>query len=202
MKLYLYRHGETEYNKARLIQGRGVDSNLNEKGRVQAAAFFEAYKEVPFDLLFTSTLQRTQQTAAPFENLGIPVERREALDEISWGDWEGKSASQEMSNDYLGMLEAWSQEDYEHSLANGDSALAMQQRLQPFLEELNNLKEEKVLICSHGGTLGFLIPMLLGEPLSRMPAYKHYNTGLDIFEYKEGKYHLLVQNDVTHLPKE
>lgn len=198
MKIYLYRHGETEYNKARLIQGRGIDSNLNEKGNAQAAAFFEAYKTIPFDCLFTSTLKRTQQTAAPFEALGIPVKRRAALDEISWGDWEGQSASQEMSNDYLAMLEAWGNGIYDHSLANGDSARSMQQRLQPFVEELLALDYEQVLVCSHGGTLGFLIPLLLGEPLSKMPTYKHYNTGLDIFEYKEGVATLLLQNDRTH----
>ncbi|MGH1339576.1 MAG: histidine phosphatase family protein [Aureispira sp.] len=198
MKIYLYRHGETEHNKARLIQGRGIDSNLNATGRAQAAAFFEVYKGVPFDCLFTSELQRTQQTAAPFEALGIPVKRRAALDEISWGDWEGKSASQEMSNDYLEMLTAWGEGNYACSLANGDSALSMQQRLQPFVEELLALKYKQVLVCSHGGTLGFLLPLLLEEPLSTMPSYKHHNTGLDIFEYKEGTGTLLVQNDTTH----
>ncbi len=198
MKLYLYRHGETEYNKARLIQGRGVDSNLNEKGRAQAQAFFEAYKTVPFERLFTSTLKRSQQTMAPFEALGIPIERRETLDEISWGDWEGKAASQDMSNEYLGMLEAWSKGDYVHSLANGDSALAMQRRLLPFVEHLHTLTDDCVLVCSHGGTLGFLIPMLLGEPLSRMPAYKHHNTGLDVFDYTQGTFTLLKQNDIAH----
>ena len=198
MKIYLYRHGETEYNKARLIQGRGIDSNLNDKGRAQAQAFFDAYKDVPFDRLYTSTLKRTQQTAASFEALGIPTERREELDEISWGDWEGRAASQDMSNEYLGMLEAWSKGDYTHSLANGDSAIDMQHRLAPFLAHLKTLSYDNILICSHGGTLGFLIPMLLGEPLSRMPAYKHYNTGLDIFEYEAGSATLVLQNDIAH----
>jgi probable phosphoglycerate mutase len=198
MKLYLYRHGETEYNKARLIQGRGVDSNLNEKGRQQAQVFFEAYKTVPFDRLFTSTLKRSQQTAAPFEALGMPVERRSELDEISWGDWEGRAANQTMSNDYLAMLEAWSNGDYAHSLANGDSASDMEQRLVPFVAYLRSLTDDCVLICSHGGTLGFLIPLLLGEPLSRMPAYKHHNTGLDIFDYADGTFAMLQQNDLTH----
>lgn len=199
MKIYLYRHGETEYNKARLIQGRGVDSNLNDTGRAQATAFFEAYKEQPFERLLTSTLRRTHQTAAPFEALEMVVERREELDEISWGDWEGKAASEDMGKEYLGMLEAWSKGDYAHSLANGDSALVMQQRLQPFMTYLDTLTEERILICSHGGTLGFLIPMLLGEPLSRMPAYKHHNTGLDIFDYEQGKGTMLLQNDTQHL---
>lgn len=198
MKIYLYRHGETAYNKAQLIQGRGIDSDLNDIGRTQATAFFNAYKDLSFERIFTSTLQRTQQTVAPFESLGIPVEYREELDEISWGDWEGKSASQKMSNEYLEMLEAWSNGYYNYSLGNGDTALDMQKRLQPFVDHLKNLNQKCILICSHGGTLGFLLPMLLGEPLSRMPAYKHHNTGLDILEYKDGKYTLLLQNDTAH----
>lgn len=199
MKIYLYRHGETEHNKAGLIQGRGIDSNLNDKGRAQAAAFFEAYKHIPFDCLFTSTLKRTCQTAAPFEALGISVERRTALDEISWGDWEGKSANEQMSNEYRQLLKSWGEGIYDYSLANGDSALSMQARLQPFVEELNQLEHQTILICSHGGTLGFLLPMLLGDPLSTMPDYKHYNTGLDIFEYENRQYKMLLQNDRTHL---
>lgn len=199
MKIYLYRHGQTAENKSKIIQGRGVNSNLNEVGLAQAQAFFEVYQSVPFDRLMTSTLRRTQQTAAPFEALGIPTERKSSLDEISWGIWEGKAPTQAMHNDYLELLDAWRQGDYARTLSKGDCALDMQSRIQPFIEELKTLNDEYVLVCTHGGTLGFLMTMLKGQPLSAMPEYKHYNTGLNIFEYDGSAFKLLVHNDVSHL---
>ena len=44
--LYIVRHGQTELNKQGIIQGRGMDTDLNDEGRKQAAQFFEAYKSV------------------------------------------------------------------------------------------------------------------------------------------------------------
>lgn len=201
MKIYLYRHGQTAQNKARIVQGRGVDSALNNYGAAQAQAFFEAYKAMPFERLLTSTLQRTHQTAAPFEQLGIPTERHESLDEISWGIWEGKAATPEMHHEYLGLLDAWRQGDYHRALPNGDSAFDMQQRLLPFVNYLENQSLEHLLVCTHGGVLGFLMAMLQSQPLSAMPNYKHQNTGLTVFEYNGQGFELLRHNDASHLTK-
>ena len=49
-----------------IVQGRGMDTELNEKGRAQAEAFYQAYKDVPFDKIYTSTLKRTHQTVQNF----------------------------------------------------------------------------------------------------------------------------------------
>ncbi len=44
--LYIVRHGETELNKHGIVQGRGINSDLNDTGRAQAAALFEHYKKM------------------------------------------------------------------------------------------------------------------------------------------------------------
>jgi broad specificity phosphatase PhoE len=44
-ELYIIRHGETDLNKQGIVQGRGINSDLNDTGRAQAAAFFKMYKE-------------------------------------------------------------------------------------------------------------------------------------------------------------
>ncbi len=46
--LYIVRHGQTDLNKRGIIQGRGMDTDLNDEGRKQAAQFFNTYKSVPF----------------------------------------------------------------------------------------------------------------------------------------------------------
>lgn len=202
MKIYLYRHGQTAHNKAKMVQGRGVNSSLNAHGQAQAQAFFEAYRAEPFERLLTSTLTRTQETAAPFEALGIPTERYEYLDEICWGIREGNAVTPEMHEEYLGLLNAWRSGDYQQALPEGDSALDMRQRLQPFLTYLREAHQagiQRLLVCSHGGTLAFLMTLLKGEPLSTMPEYKHHNTGLTIFEYNGKMFKLLQRNHTEHL---
>lgn len=62
MDIYLIRHGETDYNKARRIQGR-CDIELNDYGRELAYLTAEGLKEVPFDVIFTSPLKRAKETA-------------------------------------------------------------------------------------------------------------------------------------------
>ena len=72
-----------------IVQGSGVDSSLNNQGRLQAEAFFNAYRNVPFDKVYTSALKRTAETVASFIKLGIPMESLRGLNEISWATKEG-----------------------------------------------------------------------------------------------------------------
>lgn len=202
MKIYLYRHGETRYNDKGIVQGRGVDSSLNDKGRKQAAAFFEQYKDIPFDLLLTSNLKRTQETASSFEQLGIPTERRADLDEICWGEFEGKPSNESMRAVYLDLLDDWRNGKYDYKIkGGGDSALNMQERLTQFVAYIKTLDAKHLLVCTHGGCLAFLMAILQDQPLSAMPNYKHHNTGLCVFEYQpsEDRFQLLLQDDISHL---
>ncbi len=70
--LYIVRHGQTDLNKQGIVQGRGMNTDLNDEGRKQAALFFNAYKDVPFNKIYISELKRTQQSIQQFIDLGIP----------------------------------------------------------------------------------------------------------------------------------
>ena len=58
--VYFVRHGETEYNRKHIIQGRGVDSDLNAKGQKQAAMLYDSYGDQEFELVVFSSLKRTK----------------------------------------------------------------------------------------------------------------------------------------------
>ena len=62
MKLYIIRHGQTDWNLARKLQGC-TDIPLNEHGRYVAELTREGLKDVPFDVAFTSPLSRAKETA-------------------------------------------------------------------------------------------------------------------------------------------
>ncbi|HMR56571.1 MAG TPA: histidine phosphatase family protein, partial [Cyclobacteriaceae bacterium] len=65
-KIYLIRHGQTDFNLKGIVQGSGVDSSLNDRGRAQAEAFYETYKNIAFDKIYTSALRRTRESVIGF----------------------------------------------------------------------------------------------------------------------------------------
>ena len=89
-KIYLTRHGQTDFNNQGIVQGSGVDSDLNETGKAQANALFKVYGHLKFDKVYISNLKRTQQSVQKFLDLNIPCEKLSGLNEISWGSREGK----------------------------------------------------------------------------------------------------------------
>ena len=77
MTLYIIRHGETEYNRQGIVQGSGVDGDLNQMGRKQAHFFYRYYQHIHFDYIVTSVLKRTHQTVEPFLLRGLLETKRE-----------------------------------------------------------------------------------------------------------------------------
>jgi broad specificity phosphatase PhoE len=199
-ELYFIRHGETIYNVEKRVQGKGVNSSLNEKGRLQAKAFYNYYKDLGFDLVITSTLNRTKETIADFTHLNkIKKLEFDYLDEISWGKYEGKQASEDLYRDHRNVLAEWSNANYDARIEGGESAAEMNVRLRLFLQILPTFTENKILICTHGATLAFLMTILQNQPLSEMPGYKHNNTGLCKYIFDGSIYSLQLQDDLKHL---
>ena len=159
-QIYILRHGETEYNRLHIVQGSGVDTSLNEKGRAQAQAFFNHYQHIPFEVVFTSALQRSQQTVELFSDKGIPTEHFAEINEINWGIHEGKKSAPEMVEQYKQLMVAWKNGDYDARLEEGESAAELAARLNQFLEQLKKRTEQKILVCTHGRTLRCLICLI------------------------------------------
>ena len=89
MKLYLVRHGETDWNKVKRIQGQ-VDIPLNQFGKRLAEETAEGMKEIPFDLCITSPLSRARQTAEiVLGGRKVPIIEDARIEELSFGSWEG-----------------------------------------------------------------------------------------------------------------
>ena len=70
MKIYFVRHGETDWNKDRKIQGQ-VNISLNEFGRHLARETAKGLKEIPFAVCFTSPLDRARETAVSYTHLDV-----------------------------------------------------------------------------------------------------------------------------------
>ena len=199
MHVYFIRHGETDFNRQGIIQGRGVDSDLNETGRQQALAFYEAYKHINFELVVTSTLKRTHQTVSHFLERETPWIQLSELDEISWGSFEGTSPSPERSEAFHHILHAWRNGDLDAALPDGESARQLDERLSRFVEWLGTRTEKHILVATHGRTIRVLISRLKQLPVSEMDQVGHTNTGCYMAHFTDEGIRFHLENDLSHL---
>ncbi len=200
LTLYLIRHGETDYNVQGIVQGGGVDSDLNENGRNQGKAFFDAYKHIPFDKIYCSRLKRTQQTIAHFRDLGYEFEQHEAINEFGWGDLEGKAGSEETRRLFREITDAWQRGELDKGMPNGETPLQVWGRCEPFFQTLfEKHTKGHILVCTHGRTLRIILSQLLGHGLQNMHIFTHDNTGVNILEIENGNIRPKLLNDLRHI---
>ncbi len=200
--IYLIRHGETDYNRRGVVQGSGVDSDLNEMGRAQALAFFQAYQHVHFNKVYISGLKRTYQTAEPFIELGLPYEKLTGLNEISWGIMEGKIPGNLDNEYYRALIEAWETGNTSVATDGGESPeqVVVRQR-EAFKTILSHPNEEIVLVAMHGRAMRILLCWLTNQPLATMDQFEHSNLCLYKlrYDYDTEETTIELANDTAHL---
>jgi probable phosphoglycerate mutase len=90
--LLLIRHGENEYTKKGKLAGHLPNVHLNERGQKQAQALGEAFRDVPLTAIYSSPLERAQETAAPIAAATrLEVQTEAGLIEANVGKWQGRS---------------------------------------------------------------------------------------------------------------
>ena len=198
--IYLIRHGETDLNKRGVVQGRGMDTDLNDFGRKQSEAFYKAYKHVPFDKIYTSTLKRTHQTVKGFIDLNIPWTQYAGLDELAWGIYEGKESTEEMRNAFTEMMAGWTKGDLHLKFDEGESPLEVKERQLEVLEKLIAENEAKnILICMHGRAMRLFLCLLTNRPITDMDTFPHQNTTLYKLHYDGQNFSILDFHNTDHL---
>jgi broad specificity phosphatase PhoE len=198
-KIYLIRHGETEFNKSGIVQGSGIDSSLNSRGLQQADLFFETYKGIPFEKIYTSTLKRTIQSVQRFIDKGIPHEMLEGLNEISWGKSEGIPFSPESNKMYFEILESWKKGNIKVSLDGGESPEQVKNRQDSAVKKILSGAEKLILVCMHGRAMKIMLAWLSGRPLSNMDLFEHENMSLYILQFNGKTFSIETNNNVLHL---
>ena len=199
-KIYLIRHGQTDFNLRNIVQGSGVDSSLNDKGRLQARAFYNVYQNVSFDKIYTSALKRSQESVISFLEKDIPHEALAGLNEISWGTKEGHPITPEEDAYYHYMLKQWRLGNTSLKIEHGESPEDVVARMQPAVGHIMQQENEKtILICMHGRAIRILLCMLLKSPLKDMDTYEHQNLGLYLLNYADSIFALEKYNDIDHL---
>ncbi len=144
MKILVTRHGQTDWNVEKRIQGR-TDIELNNKGIEQAYQTKENLENEKIDLIICSPLKRAKQTADIInKDRNIPIIYDKRLLEICYGENEGRLHD---DFDYDGF---WSIVNT-HEYKDAENVNKFIQRVHNFLNDLKNRKEENILIVTHNG---------------------------------------------------
>jgi broad specificity phosphatase PhoE len=199
-KVYLIRHGQTDFNLRNIVQGSGVDTDLNDLGRRQAQAFFLAYRHISFDKVYTSALKRSQQSVQAFIDLGIAHEALAGLNEISWGTKEGHRVTPQEDEYYHYMLSQWQKGETSLRIEGGESPEDVVVRMKPAVDHIMKQQHEQtILICMHGRAIRILLCYLLNYPLRSMDMFEHQNLCLYALNYTGSMFSVERYNDVSHL---
>jgi broad specificity phosphatase PhoE len=150
--IYLVRHGQTEFNAARRMQGH-LDSPLTALGRAQAQAAAVRLKQEIGDptgwRIVASPLGRTQATARIVADvLGAPIEIDHRVIEVSCGDWEGRFRD-ELAEAHP---EAFVTFGWIFSAPGGERYDGVRDRVGHWLADLEPEPERRVIVVSHGGS--------------------------------------------------
>lgn len=202
--LYFVRHGETDYNRDRIVQGRRINSSLNATGRAQAAALAARLAGERIEVIYSSTLNRALETAqivAAEQPRALPLVALADLEEMSWGRYDGEKASPYLDAFIDTMHAAWNAGNYAYRIPDGETILEVQSRsLRAMRHILAQHGGKTVLIVTHGRLLRVLLASLLPAfGLARMQDLAHANTGLYQLAYTDGQFEMVLANDISHL---
>jgi broad specificity phosphatase PhoE len=187
-RLYLIRHGETDWNLEGRIQGL-TDKALNEAGLKQAVALSDALADVPLEHIASSSLTRASTTADVVARHHPSAKRskEKAFVEMCFGDYEGMLLS-EIDDDYKQYLRAWrGGTDKAFPGERGESPNAVARRGLAGLRALGLLGEgpsggeRHVCVVAHGRFNKILIAALQGD-ITTASDLKQGNTCINVLD--------------------
>ncbi|KAJ1860022.1 hypothetical protein LPJ73_001567 [Coemansia sp. RSA 2703] len=178
--LILARHGETSANAQGIMQGSLVNLPLNDLGRRQASALAEGMKDRNVDWIVTSKLDRAIETAryvAKYHS-SAPLTCDERLNEISWGEADGKDIKT-VDPIVKPVTQGWVSGDFDAKILGGESANECKERiLAAFGDILNEARKNKhkdVVVCIHGRIMRVIMAVLVDKDLRTMERFTHAN---------------------------
>lgn len=150
--LYIMRHGKTDWNEKHKLQGQ-TDIPLNEEGRSMARDASIKYKDINFDICFSSPLIRAKETAEILlDGRKVPIIEDDRLKEMCFGIYEGVEDSFGMSDCPVNII-FQKPEEYKEPFEGAESFGDLFKRTGEFLNEVVEplLSEGKdILIVGHG----------------------------------------------------
>lgn len=167
LDIYLVRHGQTQWNLEKRLQG-ATDNVLNETGRRQAAELAQRLAGVPFDHIYSSGLRRAQETATAIAG-ATPVTALPALNERSFGKFEGIFEDQRDAALFAEFGKRSTVLD--DSLDGGESLQSQADRVMTAVRQITARHTTgSIAIVAHGGVNPLVLAALLEIPVAEAVA--------------------------------
>lgn len=167
MMLYIVRHGETDWNRQKKVQGH-TDIPLNEYGRHLAEETAEGMKDIPIDIGYTSPLKRARETAEIIlKGRNIPLLDEPRIQEIGFGIYEGIHTGTQEKEPGSDEFNLFFTDTASYIPPEGaESVEELYERTGQFLEELcgrRELEDKNILISTHGAAMTALLNRIKGN---------------------------------------
>jgi probable phosphoglycerate mutase len=162
--LLLIRHGENEFTRTGKLAGWTPGVHLNEAGQKQAWAVAERLKAVPIKAIYSSPLERAQETAQPLAQAkGLSLQIAEGLGEVRYGQWQGQSLKR------LARTKLWATVQRfpaAMTFPQGETLRAVQARAVNAVEEIARQHPNQLVAAfSHGDVIKLVVAHYVGAPL-------------------------------------
>jgi phosphoserine phosphatase len=201
--LLLIRHGETEWNAQRRVQGQ-TNSPLSARGRLQAQAVAARLSGIPLHAIYSSDLSRALDTASPIADARhLSIIPLSGLREKSYGIWEGLTETEIEAVSPDGWRRYHGERQWDYAIPGGETWEQVQTRILAVLAQIlanHPYAEDTVAVIGHGASLRPVILEVLGAPLPSLLRLRLDNASLSVLEFQPlrgGRVVLL--NDTSHL---
>jgi len=206
-RICIIRHGETDWNNERRIQGQ-IDIPLNETGHAQALAmaFNVAQHQAAFSAVYSSDLSRACATAGALAQIfRMEVRKREDLRERHYGIFQG-IAKDEAKTLHPEAYALYSKRDVQYNFGSGESLIDFSQRVHNAFKWIAGMhKQENVAVICHAGLLDIMYRTAKDKPLDAPRDFDIPNCALNWFHYDGKNWHLDAWDDhhyLSHVIKE
>lgn len=187
MELHLFRHGQTDWNAERRVQGQS-ESQLDAIGRQQARELGERIRDLDFDKIYCSSSERTRQTAElAFAHNNFDVSYLDTLREIAMGPWEGRLYDEIAKSEPESFKHFW-HEPHLYDIEGAETFSQLQQRAMAAINKIAAQHAgQRIALVSHGALIKSVLCHVAGQPLSELWAPpKMHNCAHSIVAFEAG----------------
>ena len=197
LKLYIVRHGETEWNVIKRFQGQ-LNTPLTEKGMEKLRETGKKLENVLFDEVYTSELGRTVASAEiilnennGYKNNKLELQKLAELNEVYFGVWQGLTYEEvflkypEEGNNYFYNVKNYKAENVE--------AEKLEDALERFLKGINKILDShesgNILVVTHGTVFEMFMNYVANDSIFDIDERTLMGNGdYKVFSYKDGKF--------------
>jgi broad specificity phosphatase PhoE len=201
IRLFLVRHGETDWNRDGRYQGQ-TDIPLNAVGRRQAALLRDRLRDEQFTSCYSSSLGRAVETAEiVLGGRDRPILRTSGLNELNYGDWEGLVTAEIIAR----FPDAWAAfiaDPVRNAPPGGETRARLRDRVDGVLQAISAEylgRDVSLLVAAHGGTIRALVASILNISLYDLWKLRQDNAALTIVDLYSAGGEMVLFNDTAHL---